>query len=70
MKKILLKLFFEIMKINGIEFDEEIKEEIYKLFKNEDPSCTNKGKIMMMDYKRLKDLFQRGIYSSQYSEEE
>ena len=62
--------FFEVLKINGIEFDKGNKEEIYKLFKNEEPICTNQGKIMMIDFKRLKDLVQRGIYSSRYSEEE
>ena len=44
------KDFFEIMEKYGVICDEEIKETLYKLFINDNPLCTDNGKIMMMDF--------------------
>ena len=55
--------FFEIMKKYGVICDEEIKDTIYRLFINEDPICTNSGQLMMMDFKKLKNLFLNDYYS-------
>ena len=53
--------FFEGMENMGVTLNDEIKETIYKLFISEDPICTNNGAVMMMDFKKLKNLF---IYDS------
>ena len=49
--------FFEGMENMGVTLNDEIKETIYKLFISEDPICTNNGAVMMMDFKKLKNLF-------------
>ena len=49
--------FFEGMENMGVTLNDEIKETIYKLFISEDPICTNNGTVMMMDFKKLKNLF-------------
>ena len=55
--------FFEIMETYGVTCDEEIKDTIYRLFINEDTICTNSGQFMMMDFKKLKNLFLNDYYS-------
>jgi hypothetical protein len=57
------KDFFEIMEKYGVICDEEIKETLYKLFINDNPLCTDNGKIMMMDFAKLKNLFLNDYYS-------
>ena len=57
------KDFFEIMEKYGVTCDEEIKENIYRLFINEDPVCTNSGTIMMMNFEKLRNLFLNDHYS-------
>ena len=59
------KVFFEIMEKYGVTVNEEIKENIYKLFINENPICTNNGNMMMMDFKKLKLLFLNDYYSEE-----
>ena len=57
--------FFEIMENYGVTVNEEIKETIYTLFINENPICTNNGAKMMMDFKKLKNLFLNDYYSEE-----
>ena len=57
--------FFEIMENYGVTVNEEIKETIYTLFINENPLCTNNGTKMMMDFKKLKNLFINDYYSEE-----
>ena len=57
--------FFEIMENYGVIVDEKIKDTIYRLFINEEPICNNDGKIMMMDFKKLKNLFLNDYYSEE-----
>ena len=57
--------FFDIMEKYGVIVNEEIKENIYKLFLNDAPICTNKGAIMMMDFKKLNKLFLNDYYSEE-----
>ena len=58
-------VFFEMMEKYDITVNEEIKETIYKLFINESPICTNNGTVMMMDFKKLKQLFLNDYYSEE-----
>ena len=58
-------VFFEMMEKYDVTVNEEIKETIYKLFINESPICTNNGSVMMMDFKKLKQLFLNDYYSEE-----
>ena len=55
--------FFEIMEKYGVTLNEEIKETIYRLFINEEPNFTKN--VMMMDFKKLKNLFLHDYYSEE-----
>ena len=57
--------FFEIMEKYGVTANEDIKDTIYKLFINEEQICTNNGKNMMMDFKKLRNLFLNDYYSEE-----
>ena len=57
--------FFEIMENYGVTVNDEIKETVYTLFINENPLCTNYGTKMMMDFKKLKNLFINDYYSEE-----
>ena len=58
-------VFIEMIEKYDITVNEEIKETIYKLFINESPICTNNGTVMMMDFKKLKQLFLNDYYSEE-----
>ena len=57
--------FFEIMEKYDISLDEQIKEIIYKFFIVEEPECTQKGKIQMMDFDKLNNLFTNNEYKEE-----
>ena len=57
-------VFFEMMGKYGVEVRDNIKEVIYNVFLNEDPQCTNKGKVQMMDFSKINNLFINNVYNS------
>ena len=56
-------IFFDVMEKYGVILEEEIKNKIYEFFIVEEPACTNEGKVMMMDFNKLKTLFTTGSIS-------
>ena len=56
-------IFFDVMEKYGVTLEEEIKNKIYEFFIVEEPVCTNEGKVMMMDFNKLKTLFTTGSIS-------
>jgi hypothetical protein len=56
-------IFFDVMEKYGITLEEEIKTKIYEFFIVDEPTCTDKGKVMMMDFSKLKTLFTTGSIS-------
>jgi hypothetical protein len=56
-------IFFDVMEKYGITLEEEIKNKIYEFFIVDEPTCTDEGKVMMMDFSKLKTLFTTGSIS-------
>ena len=56
-------IFFDVMEKYGVTLEEEIKNKIYEFFIVDEPTCTNDGKTMMMDFSKLKTLFTTGSIS-------
>ena len=56
-------IFFDGMEKYGVTLEEEIKNKIYEFFIVDEPTCTNDGKTMMMDFSKLKTLFTTGSIS-------
>ena len=56
-------IFFDVMEKYGVTLEEEIKNKIYEFFIVNEPTCTNEGKTMMMDFSKLKTLFTTGSIS-------
>ena len=57
--------FFNIMENYKVTLEEEIKEAIYNLFIVNEPQCTNDGKIKMMDFVKLNNLFLNNYYDEE-----
>jgi len=56
-------IFFDVMEKYGVTLEEEIKNKIYEFFIVNEPTCTNEGNTMMMDFSKLKTLFTTGSIS-------
>ena len=56
-------IFFDEMEKYGVTLEEEIKNKVYEFFIVDEPACTNEGKVMMMDFSKLKTLFTTGSIS-------
>ena len=59
------KEFFELMEKYKVSLDEQIKDIIYKLFIVEEPEITENGKVQMMDFIKLKNLFLNNYYEEE-----
>ena len=57
--------FFNIMEKYKVSVDEQIKENIYTLFIVTEPKCTNNGKVKMMNFMKLNNLFLNDYYDEE-----
>ena len=54
--------FFNIIEKYKVTMDGQVKEAIYNLFIVNEPQCTNNGKVKMMDFVKLNNLFLNNEY--------
>ena len=57
--------FFELMEKYEVNLDEKIKDLIYELFIITEPTVTQNGKVKMMDFIKLKNLFLNNYYEEE-----